>query len=196
MLSLISVFIIQIGMIENDEYDLKFNHNLRISTKFEIRKVIDSTHGVFFRSLDRVIIPHKCMPLMKMILDMEGIKFFVLSEEEYKKLEIGNDDGDSNTNKMDKSFIWDPIKDYDTPDTIHPNETFGGKTLVVRVNRDTGVIKTSKYDAPLVSFIKSLKKEHRKYNTDTHEWIINDKSTLNHFITQVRKMPALLVEMA
>lgn len=182
-------------MIENDEYDLKFNTDLSMSTRFKIKKIIESTHGVFFKYLDKVIIPQKSMPIMKMILDMEGIKFFVLSEEEYKKLEIGNGE-DKNNTKMDKSFIWDPIKDYDTPDTIHPNETFGGKTLVVRVNRETGVIKTSKYDAPLVGFIKSLKKEHRKYNTDTHEWIINDKSTLNHFITQVRKMPALLVEIA
>ena len=186
MISLVSVFIVQIGI--DDEYILKFNKHVTLTAKFQIRKIIQASCGVISTLVDNVIIPRKCLPILKMTLDMEAIRFFVLSEEEYANLETGSDEN----NILDKSF---KAARYDTPDTVHPNETFGGKVLVVRVYRETGLIKMSKYDAPLIEFIKSLKKEHRKYDAETHNWTISDNTTFNHFLTHVRQIPALVLEM-
>ena len=186
MFNYISVIIVK---IHKDTYVLRFKNGITSCSALHIRKTISLIHGVESSEngqAESYKIPEKYLAIVKMYLDIEDITFIFMDSLDYKLIMDAHNNHD--ITKMES---------YDEPDTFKHDVSFGGNfplMHVVKVENKTGIIKMAKFDANLINFIKSLPKEHRKYDSETRTWTITDKPTLTTFLIEARKLPAIIIE--
>ena len=115
-------------------------------------------------------IPLILMPVLKMYLGMSSISYLLFDEE--------------------------TINNHNPKETnIHAvSSTNKTNDLVVKVQKKSGIITTSKYNADVINIIKSFDKSHRLYNKDTFAWTITNPESLKSFIKQIKDQSIPIVE--
>ena len=163
-----SAFIIQ-DVNEKEQYQLKFLESCKDDERKVITGICESIYGINLNE-NTLTIPLILMPVLKMYLGMSSISYLLFDEE--------------------------TINNHNPKETnIHAvSSTNKTNDLVVKVQKKSGIITTSKYNADVINIIKSFDKSHRLYNKDTFAWTITNPESLKSFIKQIKDQSISIVE--
>ena len=163
-----SAFIIQ-DVNEKEKYHLKFLESCPDAERKVITGICESIHGIILNE-NSLNIPHVLMPVLKMYLAISSISYLLFDEETF------NNHNHKETNNHAVSTS---------------NKT---NDLVVKVQKKSGIITTSKYDADVINLIKSFDKRHCLHNKETFAWTITNPDSLKSFIQQIKERSISIVE--